>query len=351
MTPTAITSTNGHVMQNGHSKHRIILDTDLAMGAGGNVDDGFALALAHADPHIQIDLITTVNGNTDVDSATLLTCSLADRLGLDAPIVSGAATPFTRPDHRRKPSAQTLEVSRGSRTPSPGYAAMAIISHVMGNPGEITIMAIGPLTNIAIALSLEPKLARAIRELVIMGGLFNGSTGSSDKPGETNVFTDPEAARAVLRSGIPQRWVGLDVTRQCRMTKAQAQTMAQSPHPFSSFAGEQASQYIDRRDAMYPGEPQGSCCIHDALAVAVVSRPDICEFRQAAVSIIAGEGEGRGIMITDRLEGVSPPKPNCRIAVSVNVDAFYEHFSRLYYGPYSMHPVGYARVHASKNPE
>ena len=85
---------------------RIILDTDLAMGApGSDVDDGFALALAHADPDISIELITTVNGNTDVESATILTAELARRLGIEEiPIVKGAAAAFTHPEIRRTPA-------------------------------------------------------------------------------------------------------------------------------------------------------------------------------------------------------------------------------------------------------
>ncbi|UKZ91432.1 uncharacterized protein TrAFT101_006410 [Trichoderma asperellum] len=182
---------------------RIILDTDLSMGYGADVDDGFALALAHADPAIQMDLITTVNGNTDIESATILTGVLLNRFGIqDTPLVRDTARP-----------------------PTPGYAPVAIVEQILANPGEITIVAIGPLTNVAITLLLEPQIKTAIKELVIMGGVFFGTMYSRDKPGEFNVFSDPEAARAVLRSGIPQRWIGLDCTLRVRLTKADAQEL------------------------------------------------------------------------------------------------------------------------------
>ncbi|OAQ69682.1 inosine uridine-preferring nucleoside hydrolase protein [Pochonia chlamydosporia 170] len=313
--------------------HRIILDTDLAMGDGANIDDGFALALAHADPNISLDMITTVNGNTDVESATILTSLVAKQLGIqETPIVRGAATALLRPNQKRTPAPHVLNLKDSSQSlcSSPAYAPMAIIQHILANPGQITVVAIGPLTNIALALILEPRIVTEIKELVIMGGSFFGSTGSREKPGETNVFTDPEAAQAVLRSGIPQRWVGLDCTLRVRLSKQQAADLAASPSEFVAFAGKTAGAYIDGQAARYPGRPTpDSCPIHDALAVAIVSRPDICKYRDVFASVITGEGEARGVMITDLLEGPMPPEPNCRVAADINTGEFENHFFGL----------------------
>src|SRR4051795_5856840 len=195
---------------------RIILDTDLAMGApGSDIDDGFALALAHADPDIELELITTVNGNTDVESATILTGELANRLGIHGvPIVRGASAAYTRPQIKRAPADNVLALRDSAQPPAPGYAAVAIAEHIMAHPGEITLVAIGPLTNVAAALVLEPRVAAPVKEIVIMGGMFFGTMPSRTMPGEFNVWVDPEAAQAVLRCGAPQRWVGLDVTLQ-----------------------------------------------------------------------------------------------------------------------------------------
>lgn len=312
---------------------RIILDTDLAMGDGANIDDGFALALAHADPDLHLDMITTVHGNTDVESATILTGVLAKKLGIkDTPIFRGAATPLIRPNEKRTPGAHVLSLKGSSqpRCASPAYAPIAIIEHILANPGQITLVAIGPLTNIALALLLEPRIATDIKELVVMGGCCFGSTGSRDKPGETNVFTDPEAAQAVLRSGIPQRWVGLDCTLRVRLGREQVKDLEASSSKFAAFAGRAASAYIDSLAARYPGRPRpDSCPVHDALAVAVVSRPSICEFKDFYYSAITGEGEARGVIITDRLEGPNPPEANCRAAVNVDTEQFEEHFLRL----------------------
>jgi purine nucleosidase len=312
------------------SMQRIILDTDLAMGApGSDIDDGFALALAHAEPDIQIDMITTVNGNTDVESATVLALELASRLGCtDVPIFKGAASSFVHPERVREPARTTLENYGVGMSPAPGYAADAIARHVMAHPGEITIVAIGPLTNVAAAMLLEPGLASAVKEIVIMGGIFLGTMPGNDMPGEFNVWVDPEAAAAVLRSGARLRWVGLDVTLQVRLTREHARRMNEGTGAFGPFAGESTLQWIEYLQSRNPGDPQhaDSCAMHDPLAVGVLAHPEFVTWRDAHVSIVQGDGIARGVMITDLLYSADPPSPNCQIATAVDADAFMEYF-------------------------
>lgn len=309
---------------------RIILDTDLAMGApGSDIDDGFALALVHADPDLRLDLITTVNGNTDVESATILTGELARRLDLgDVPIVRGAAAAFTHPEVRRTPSEAVRALEPGARPAAEGYAAVEIARHVMANPGEITIVAIGPLTNVAAAILLEPRLAANVAEIVIMGGIFFGTMPDRSMPGEFNVWVDPEAAAAVLRSGAPLRWVGLDVTLQVRLTRADAERMRSAGTPFAPFAGESTLAWIEHTARVEGGDGE-SCAMHDPLAVAVVTHPELVTFVDAHVSVVTGDGQARGVMITDLLRSEHPPVANCRVAASVDVPAFTEHFLSL----------------------
>ena len=308
---------------------RIILDTDLAMGApGSDVDDGFALALAHADPDISIEMITTVNGNTDVESATILTAELARRLGIEQiPIVKGAATAFTHPEIKRSPAPRVADMADSLPPPSPGYAAVEIARHVLANPGEITIVAIGPLTNVAGALVLDPAVAPAIKEIVIMGGIFFSSRPNREMPGEFNVWVDPEAAAAVLRSGAPQRWVGLDVTLKVRLTRDHARQMQTATTPFAQFAGEATLGWIDHLHEQDPDASDAdSCAMHDPLAVAVLTRPDLVQFKPAAVSVGTGDGENRGVMVTELLESADPAPASCRVAATVDADAFISHF-------------------------
>ncbi|GAA1845578.1 nucleoside hydrolase [Microlunatus capsulatus] len=307
---------------------RIILDTDLAMGApGSDIDDGFALALAHADPDLQLDLVTTVSGNTDVESATLLTLELAERLGRpDLPVHRGASAPLTRPDrHRDAPEA--TRSAYGHRAPRPGPAAVALLEHVLAHPGEITLVAVGPLTNVAAALSLDRRLASSVREVVVMGGVFLGQTHATGMPGEFNIWSDPEAAEAVLRCGAPLRFVGLDVTLQVRLTREHARAMVEDGGGFGAFAGESTAAWIDHQAARHPGDPAqaDSCALHDPLAVAVVTRPELVTWRDAHVQVVTGDGPARGVMVTDLLDGVDAPAPNCRVATAVDADAFLSH--------------------------
>jgi inosine-uridine nucleoside N-ribohydrolase len=310
---------------------RIILDTDLSMGAGANVDDGIALALAQADPNIQLDMITTVYGNTDVDSSTILTGYLTNRLDInDPPIIRGSATPIIHTNEQRAPAPHVLALRESARPPTPGYAPVAIAQHIMANPGEITIVAIGPLTNVALALLLEPQIKTAIKELVVMGGVFFETTNSRPRGSETNIFCDPEAAQAVLRSGIPQRWIGLDCTMMVRLNMKDARDLQKYPSKYACFAADATFNYIDYQAVMYPGRPKlNSIPMHDPLAVAVVSKPELCEYKDMCVSTITGDGEGRGIILANRVETHTRTDSNCRVAVSVNNEAFRSHFLRL----------------------
>jgi purine nucleosidase len=304
---------------------RIILDTDLAMGEpGSEIDDGFALALAQADPDISLEMITTVNGNRDVETVTLLTLDLAARLSLsDVPVVKGAAAPLLRPDRVGTP-APAIQAEYGHRTPIAGYAAAEIARVVMTEPGQITIVAIGPLTNIAAALNLEPRLAESVKEIVIMGGAFLRQGFHSEMPSEFNTWVDPEAAHAVLHSGAPLRWVGLDVTLKVRLTRQHARRLAASARPFAAFAGTYAEHWIDRLVSLYPGDPEhaDSCAMHDPLAVALTTHPELATWRDVYVDVVTGDGVGRGVMVTDLLHAREARTPNCRIATDVDADAF-----------------------------
>ena len=178
---------------------------------------------------------------------------------------------------------------------------------------------------------LEPRLAANIAEIVIMGGVFFGTMPDRTMPGEFNVWVDPEAAAAVLRSGAPQRWVGLDVTLKVRLTRAHAELMRSSPTSFAPFAGEATLAWIEHSQKRDPGDPDkgDSCAMHDPLAVAAVTHPDLVTFVDAHVSIVTGDGQARGVMITDLLRSDVPPPANCQVAVAVDATAFTQHFLNL----------------------
>jgi len=307
---------------------RIVLDTDLAMGAGSDIDDGFALALALSEQQLAVDLVTTVDGNCDAETAALLTCELLERLHVTGvPVVTGARGPITRPDLARHAPPEIVE-RYGHHQPTPGYAPVAMVEYVLAHPGEVTVVAIGPLTNLATAISLEPRFAQAVAGFMIMGGMFLGQTGYSRHGGEFNVWHDPEAARAVLNSGVPQRWVGLDVTLQVRLTRSHAESLRDSGREFGTFAGEASLTWIDELARRQPGDPLSaeSCAMHDPLAVAALAQPHLVTFREARVDVVTDSSFARGITVTDLLREDTAPQPNCEVAVDVDAAGFVSYF-------------------------
>jgi purine nucleosidase len=305
---------------------RILLDTDLAMGApGSDIDDGFALALALADPDLSVELVTTVAGNTDVDTATRLSLALLERLGrADVPVARGSAAALPRGIQHGAPAGP--ESSSAPRTSGslPGHAAGHLVERVMADPGALTVVAIGPLTNVALALLLEPRLATSVDEIVVMGGVFLEHTNLAGMPGEFNTWFDPVATSVVLNSGADLRFVGLDVTLQVRLTRAHADAMAAAGGAFAPFAAASTHEWIDHVERANPGDPRehGSCAMHDPLAVAVVSRPDLVTWRSAHVQVETTSEVTRGVMVADLLTSEHPPVANCDIATAVDSDVF-----------------------------
>jgi purine nucleosidase len=300
----------------------VLLDTDLAMGTpGSDIDDGFALALAVADPEIDLQLVTTINGNTDVDTATALTADLLHRLGAsDVALHKGAGRALLRPAERHGQVPDSL----AGQPARAGHAVNALIDQARRRPGELTLVAIGPLTNVALALLLDPEFATNLRALVIMGGVFAETTGQVSQPGEFNVWSDPEAAQIVLESGLIARWVGLDVTRQVRLDRHQAIEMAEDEqHPFAAYAGRHTLAWIDHlAQTTDPGTD--SCPLHDPLAVVAVTRADLIGFVDATVRVQL-DGVARGVLVAERTRaGVEQP-PNAKIAVSVRAEEIGEY--------------------------
>jgi Inosine-uridine nucleoside N-ribohydrolase len=258
---------------------RVIIDCDPGNGVpGANIDDGLALALAIAAPQITLEMITTVAGNTPVETGYAVAKSFIQRLGVPVCVYSGASRAL-----REDPLPWREKLDRGvdrfglrqlwaDVPPPPTYAIVkpiapeAIGELICDNPGEITLVATGPLTNVAIALQLYPQIVHAVKEIVIMGGVFNVPGYIKD----TNFGLDPEAAHAVLTSGAPITLVPMDVTTKTQLLHADLDRLTTADNALSRFLEQTIRPWIaySMQTRNLPG-----CWIHDVLTVAWLLDP------------------------------------------------------------------------------
>lgn len=289
----------------------IILDTDVAMSVPGeDIDDGFALGLAVADPLLDLRMVTTVDGNTGVGDSTRIAKQLLARLHADIPVVQGADRPLS--GRRRKCWGTPSEgISSVDEIP----AAMRIINELRAaEPGFYTLVAIGPLTNIALAMLLDAQAVHRAKRLVIMGGHFFGTQRNPQVPGEYNIWADPEAADIVFSSGLETWCVGLDVTHKVTMNLVESQQLAQSGCEYGAFAGRCALGWIDNLNTRSE-KPVESFFLHDPLAVAAVAHPELITWSKHDIVVVT-EGQGRGITL------VGPENGSHYLAASVDVLGF-----------------------------
>ncbi|MCO6508663.1 MAG: nucleoside hydrolase [Snodgrassella sp.] len=261
---------------------RIVIDCDPGNGiAGANVDDGLALALALAADSIKLELITIVAGNTPRDTGYRVARQLLQELNKDIPVVKGAAQALIEPAAPWREQLDNNVRKQGllslwdNLPPMPAlndysapHAAQAIGELVCGNPGEITVVAIGPLTNIAHTIQLYPDFARSVAEIVIMGGVFQLDGYLKD----TNFAVDPEAAKIVIESGANITLAPLDVTTQTMLTHQDLDKLQSFANPLTDFIVRTSRPWMD-----YSIQTRhlAGCWIHDVLCVAKLIDSDI----------------------------------------------------------------------------
>ena len=264
---------------------RVIIDTDPG------VDDAFALLLAMRSPELKIEGITAVAGNVPLELTLPNALRMVEIAGrTDFPVAAGAKSPLTR----RLVTAAYAHGENGlggAVFPEPKIkpvaepAAEFIRQIVRKYPGEVTLITVGPLTNVATALNMDTALASLIPKLVMMGGSLSG--GNITPAAEFNIYVDPEAARIVFQSGIPIVMVGLDVTRKTSLTEDHVRTLEASRDPAA-----QAAAKIGR-NAIKQNHERGFLVgpnMHDSLAVAAFIDPSILKFKEYYVDVeTAGE--------------------------------------------------------------
>lgn len=300
---------------------KVILDTDPG------IDDALAFILLKAMPEIELQAITVTHGNTSVEKCTTNALKLVELLGMqNIPVAMGADQPLVK-------ALSVAEETHGDTglghavlpTPTTNVvatnAANLIIEIVNANPGEITILCIGPVTNLALALLKEPSLRKKIKNVVSMAGTIH-YPGNATPSSEYNVFCDPESFDILLRSGIDLTIVPLDVTYQCLFTKDHVARL--------NGAREDVRNFIDRSTAFYMefhAEYQGiqGCAINDPLAAAILVKPELVTFRDYYLDIEL-HGEFTTAKISADHFNATGNRPNAKVAMEVNVDGFMDFF-------------------------
>lgn len=292
----------------------VLIDTDI----GDDIDDALALALALRSPELELLGVSTVFG--DVALRARLARKLLATFGRpEIPVAAGAGLPLAR---RNRPSGciQGAAVAPDEPLPPPysGDAAQLLTEMAFTRPGEVTLICLGPLTNIATALTREPRLATALAGIVMMGsGTFPWA--------EWNTRNDPEAARIVLRSSVPVYAVGLNVTLICTLSRQVIATLAASGTPETDL--------LLRLIRLWQrGNPRRRLMLHDPLTVAAVARPELLHPVPARLGVLAAgplrgwscalpwPGGGRRVALSvrragfvrlfaERVLGNSPPPP------------------------------------------
>ena len=277
----------------------IILDVDTG------VDDALALALATALPEIELVAVTTVAGNIGIDNAMENTRRVLSWLGAtDVPVHRGASRPIARA-HRDATYFHGTNGLGDARLPAsdialgPDRGPAAMIRHALARPGEMVLVCVGPLTNLAIALNVAPELPGLLRKVVIMGGAFRVA-GNVRPHAEFNIWCDPEAAAQVFEAGFPDAVaIGLDVTHQVPLDRASWDTARANGSPTESLIKIVTENAFTR--------PNGTpVYLHDPFALAFAIDPALAEIDACAVEIdLDPEFEGRTRIVGKGRMGVA----------------------------------------------
>ena len=308
---------------------RIILDTDTG------VDDALAILLAMRSPELQVEAITAVSGNIHVDHCVRNILMTLETLGLsDLPTVArGEERPLVKPmvfadeihggdglggvSRLLSPNGVRLYPDPANRV-SPIHAVDLILDRIGAYPDDLSLVPVGPLTNVAKAIIKHPARMRKLREIVIMGGAFR-VYGNMSPVAEFNIFADPHAAQVVCNAGIPLVFVPLDVTMQAILTADAIDRYAALGGRIATFVRDCTAHYVTfhRQRRQVDG-----CFMHDPLAVAVAFHEELVRLVPARVDVETSGDLTIGMTVADLRESKDGAAPNARVCVDVDAAAF-----------------------------
>ena len=294
---------------------KIVLDCDPGH------DDAVAIVVAAA--HTELLGITTVAGNAPLERTTYNACVIRHLLGSDVEIHSGADRPLVAPAvHAGGVHGESgLD---GAHLPSPARGAqgsdgVAFLIHTLRHHDDAWIVAVGPLTNVALALRAAPDLPHRLSGISLMGG---GTFGNRSAVAEFNIWADPEAAAVVFGSGVPIVMAGLDLTHEFLATAERIDQVRALEGELAAVLSDLFTFFSERYVARYAG--MAGAAVHDPLAVLALTHPHLFERSRHHVAIETRGEHTRGMTVIDRRPLVDRPAPNCDVLTSVDVDAAWD---------------------------
>lgn len=316
-------------------KRKVIIDTDPG------TDDALAIFLALNSPELEVEAITAVPGNVVAQQSlenALKLVSVAGRC--DIPVAAGAQHPLNQKTYTAtywhgKNGLADIELPASKCKVDPRFAADLIIELVHKYPHQITLIPVGPLTNIALAVSKDPSIVGLVKDIVIMGGSLNG--GNVDGAAEANIFGDPEAAQIVFNAGWMVTMVGSDVGERTLMTRKHLTELEAGHGPQNDVVTKISRFYIERSEKNgWPG-----AAMYDPLAVSVVIDPTLVTLKDMHVDIETKGEFTRGETVANRMgsyennvlhgdhyeiDDIVPVPNNARVALSSDSERFLQMF-------------------------
>jgi purine nucleosidase len=296
---------------------RVLIDCDPG------IDDALALMLAGAGPELSVEAVTATFGNVGLDGTSRNARAVCELVGLGVPVYAGADRPLVRDvigggAFHGDAGLGGVDLPPPERPAAPGHAVDAIRTAVNRFPGEITLVVTGAMTNVALALRLDPGIAAGVERIVFMGG--STEAGNVTPAAEFNAVADPHAMRIVLESGIPLTMFGLNVTHQVLTTPDRIDRIRGLGNPVAEAAAHMLGFYAEayRTNYGWPG-----AAMHDPCTIAYLLDPALFRLWPMHVTVDTNEGPNFGRTTCDarRLTGRAP---NVDVAVEADAERFFE---------------------------